>query len=408
MISEKLRRLASAATSMLALLTMLAGCATPVATHDDADLPFDQAAATATDGLISQTKKLPAFLAKVEAKLAKRGVVVDPMIDGSSGQQTMATKVLEQRVAERVRVDHAQFDVLPFEAASLARAQYLLTGTMTRLDAAQAGVARGAIRGSFRINLAMTDLKTGQVVAQAAARARDEGLDTNPTAYYRDSPVLVKDKVVEGYIRTSETPPGSPADRTYFERIAAATLINEATTAYNADRYPEALSLYRSVQATPAGEQLRVLNGIYLANWKLGKTAEAEQAFGKVVTYGLANNSLGVKFLFNPGTTDFWSDSRVSGPYGLWLKQIARQATAAKVCMNVIGHTSHTGSEQINERLSQQRAVYIKQRLESEAPELAVRTKAAGMGFRENIVGTGTDDARDALDRRVEFKMAGC
>jgi hypothetical protein len=30
------------------------------------------------------------------------------------------------------------------------------------------------------------------------------------------------------------------------------------------------------------------------------------------------------------------------------------------------------------------------------------------MGFRENLIGTGTDDARDALDRRVEFKITGC
>ena len=76
--------------------------------------------------------------------------------------------------------------------------------------------------------------------------------------------------------------------------------------------------------------------------------------------------------------------------------------------MNVVGHASRTGSEQFNDRLSQQRATYIKGRLEAEAPELASRIGATGMGFRENVVGTGTDDARDALDRRVEFKITGC
>jgi hypothetical protein len=30
------------------------------------------------------------------------------------------------------------------------------------------------------------------------------------------------------------------------------------------------------------------------------------------------------------------------------------------------------------------------------------------MGFRQNIVGSGTDDAVDALDRRVEFKITPC
>jgi hypothetical protein len=246
------------------------------------------------------------------------------------------------------------------------------------------------------------------VVAQASSRARDEGLDTNPTPYYRDSPILVKDKVVDGYISTSQTPPGRPADRVYFERVATATIISEATLAYNNESYQDALTLYRNAAATPSGEQLRVLNGIYLASWKLGRANEAEEAFGKVVALGLSSNNLGVKFLFNPGTTNFWPDPQVSGPYGLWLRQIARQAVVAKVCMNVVGHTSLTGSQAYNDRLSQQRAAYIKKRLDTEAPELASRTRASGMGFREPIVGTGTDDARDALDRRVEFKITEC
>ena len=35
-------------------------------------------------------------------------------------------------------------------------------------------------------------------------------------------------------------------------------------------------------------------------------------------------------------------------------------------------------------------------------------TKPVGMGFRQNIVGSGTDDVVDALDRRVEFKIVPC
>jgi tetratricopeptide (TPR) repeat protein len=112
--------------------------------------------------------------------------------------------------------------------------------------------------------------------------------------------VLVKDKVIEGYARTSATPPGQRGDAFYLERIAAATVINEATALYNQERYVEALGQYRSALAMPTGEQIRVMNGIYLASAKLGRTAEAEQAFGRVVALGIAYNELGVKFLFNP------------------------------------------------------------------------------------------------------------
>ena len=396
-------RFAAWTAAAAGLVAVMAGCATPQATNLNDELPFDQAVLQATDGLAGQTQKLPAFLAKVESRLNKRGVVLDPMLDAATGQQTAATVLLENRVTERLTTKFDQFEVLPFQSANLARAQYLLTGTMTRIDSGASNKKR-----ALQINLALTELKTGNVVAQASAVAKDEGLDHTPLAYYRDSPVLVKDKVIEGYTRTSVTPPGQRGDAFYLERIASATLINEATTLYNQERYVEALGQYRSALATPTGEQLRVLNGIYLTTFKLGRMAEAEQAFSRVVALGIAYNELGVKFLFNPGTTDFWSDSKVSGPYAMWLRQIAKEGTAAKVCMNVVGHTSKTGSEQSNEALSLQRANVIRQRLSGEAAALGARTKTVGMGFRQNIVGSGTDNAVDALDRRVEFKIIPC
>ena len=400
-LSNAKRLLVSAAAGLLGILV---GCAAPPqATNLSDELPFDQAVMQATDGLAAQTQKLPAFLAKVESKVNKRSVVVDPMLDAVTGQQTAATVLLENRVSERLTTKTDQFELLPFQSANLARAQYLLTGTMTRVESSGADRKRG-----LQINLALTDLKTGTVVAQASAVARDEGLDHTPLAYYRDSPVLVKDKVIEGYARTSATPPGQRGDPFYLERIAAATVINEATALYNQERYVEALGQYRSALAMPTGEQIRVMNGIYLTSVKLGRTAEAEQAFGRVVALGIAYNELGVKFLFNPGSTDFWSDPRVSGPYGMWLRQIAKEGTAAKVCMNVVGHTSKTGSEQVNDALSLQRANFIRQKLATESSVLGNRTKTAGMGFRQNIVGSGTDNAVDALDRRVEFKIIPC
>ena len=378
---------------------MLAACAAPPKAVEIGELPFEEAVAQAADALATQAQTAPAFL----AKLAKKSVVVDPMLDAATGQQTAATTLLETRVGERLATKGDTFELLSFQSANLARAQLLLTGTMTRVDG-----DGGARKKALRIQLALTDLKAGTVVAQASALARDEGLDHTPLAYYRDSPVLVKDKVIEGYVRTTATAPGQRADAFYLERIAQAMVIHEATTLYNQERYVEALGKYRSALAMPAGEQIRVVNGIYLAAAKLGRTAEAEQAFARVVALGIAYNELGVKFLFNPGSTEFWSDPKVSGAYPMWLRQIARESTSAKVCMNIVGHTSHTGSEPTNDALSLQRANFIRQRLVGEASTLAAKTKTSGMGFRENIVGSGTDNAVDALDRRVEFKIVPC
>ncbi|WP_457391724.1 OmpA family protein [Roseateles sp. P5_E1] len=391
--------------AMLGCMALLAGCletAPKQPTVSTNELSFSEAVVVATDGLVGQTQKLPAFLAKVESKIAKKSVVVDPMIDATSGQQTQTTQLLERRIAERLAArKEGSFDLLPFRTENLSKVQYLLTGTLTRL----LGVPG---KKSLQINLALVDIKTGQVMAQASALARDDGLNHTPLAIYQDSPVLVKDKVVDGYISTALTAPGSSANSVYMERVAVASVINEAGSLYNAERYPESLTKYQEARNQTGGEQLRTLNGIYLNNVRLGRTAEAEAAFGQIVAYGLRANKLDVKFLFNPGSTEFWSDPKVSGAYPMWLRQIAKEGAGARVCMVIVGHTSHTGSEQTNDALSLQRATFIQQRLAAEASPLAQRVKASGMGWRENLVGSGSDNAVDALDRRVEFRVVPC
>ena len=384
------------------VLAALAGCATPTGpTISTEEVPFDQAAAAAADSLVAQAKASLGLMAV--APFATRTVMVDPMLEGGTGEQSALTRALEDKVAARLRA--GEFEVLPFQGASLAKARYLLVGT---LDHLQDDRSRPAGRPPLRIDLSLVELKSGAVMAQASTRAVDDRLDATPTPYYRDSPVLVKDKVVDGYIRTAQATPGTPADAEYFQRVNVGTTITAATQAYNAERYQEALGLYRAALATPPGQQLRTLNGIYLSNWKLGRDAEAEQAFAKVVEAAVANNNLGVKFLFSPGSTEFWPEPRISGPYPIWLRQIARTVAASPSCMNVVGHTSRTGSDAYNDKLSEQRALAIRQKLVAEVAELAPRLKASGLGFRQNLIGTGTDDASDALDRRVEFKLQAC
>jgi len=275
---------------------------------------FEKAASDATDRLVAQTGKLPAFLAKIEStltkpdpKLTRRTVIIDPMIDTITGQQTEATVLFERRVVQRMASLYPQFEFLTFQAANLARAQYLLTGTIARVPTAPLG------KPTVRLNLALTELRSGVVVAQAWSLAREENLDQTPTRYYRDVPVLIKDKVVEGYATTTTTTPGQRADAYYLERIGAASVISEATSLYNAEKYQDALGQYRTALSSPQGEQLRVQSGIYLSSMRLGNTAEAEQAFGRIVALGIAYNELGVKFLFNPGSTEFWSDPKISG-----------------------------------------------------------------------------------------------
>ncbi len=120
------------------MLLIVAGCAkatpppptpTPVVTSDTSERSFDEAVNVATDALAAQLQRGPAPSVKTDAK---RGVVIDPMVDSASGQQTATTHLLERRVADRLASNH-QFEVMPFQIANLSKAQYLLTGTMTRI-----------------------------------------------------------------------------------------------------------------------------------------------------------------------------------------------------------------------------------------------------------------------------------
>ena len=399
-----------AAWTLLAALAIAACAAPPPPERPVApasELSFDAAIDYAVDDLLVQARRLPAFAPKplgglVKSEEPRSVIAVDPAIDGNTGQQTVASKALDARLLQRAADKFAQFEVVPVSAPNLAKAQFLLAGTLTPLEAA------GANRGTFRISLSLTDIKTGFIVAQSVARSRAEGIDSTPTAFYRDSPSLTKDRVVEGQIKTAQTPAGGNADEVYLARLPVSALISEGSRLYEAGNYSESLRYYESAAGRSEGQQLRVFNGLYLVNSQLGRNEEAEKAFGRIVALGLATNSLSVKFLFRPGSLEFLNDPKISGPYAMWLRIVAREVAASKSCLTIVGHTSKTGSEQFNDRLSLQRAVAIQHRIEALAPETAGRMQALGMGFRENLVGSGTDDLRDALDRRVEFKVRNC
>ena len=377
-------------------LALSACAARPTGTG--AAVPFDQAVQQAVDDLMAQTQKLPAFLARVEARLKANRIVVDPLLDGASGQQTEVTRAAEQRLVQRMQERFSQFTVTPFSADDVEKAQYVLNGTLSRNR-------EGA---GYRLNLALTELRSGIVIAQAVSRISDEKLNTQPTAFYRDSPVKARDRAREGYIRTSETTAGNPADALYLERLSTSAVLQEAIAAYEAGQWQDALTRYEAAARRSDGQQLRVFSGLYLTQMQLGRAQEAEASFGRLARLGLETNNLSVKFLFRPGSTEFMGDPKISGVYPMWLRQIARQATQIDACVVVTGHTSRTGSEQVNNRLSLQRAATVKSKLSAESPALAAKLREAGRGFHENIVGTGADDVSDALDRRVEFKTAAC
>lgn len=333
-----------------------------------------------------------------QVQQAERSAVIDPLIDGRSGQQTRATERAMQALIAAVPTVMPKVRLLPFNEAGAKDARWVINGTL----AVQDGAA-----GQYKLTVALSDRASGVVIARGVAPIKDSQLDLSPTRFYTESPALVRDRAVQGYIDTTERPVGQKADSLYLEQIPTSALLAEAQEAYNTERWDRALELTQVAAQRDDGQQLRTFNGLYMANLKLGRLAEAETAFGKIASLGLATSNLAVKILFRPGGTEFLSDAAT---YAMWLRQIARAAQGSDLCLNVVGHTSKTGTEALNKSLSLRRAQAIRERLVREAPPLArgLRVRTEGKGWDETIVGTGTDDLRDALDRRVEFKVVGC
>jgi outer membrane protein OmpA-like peptidoglycan-associated protein len=250
------------------------------------------------------------------------------------------------------------------------------------------------------------DMRSGRVVARGVARAQLDGVDATPLDYFRDSPAWSEDDETSSYVKNCQkTKVGDLVDPKYLDGLLASSLIAQAIEAYDNGQYQQALDLYKSAAVVPGGDQLRLYVGLYLTNQKLGNRAAEDDSFRQLVDYGLAHKRLAVKFLFRPGSTVFINDKRTSGPYEMWLRQIARASAARDVCLEVTGRTTPTGPAPINSRLSLLRAEYVRDRLDAIEPPLAPRTIANGVGSRENLVGTGKDDESDALDRRVEFRV---
>jgi outer membrane protein OmpA-like peptidoglycan-associated protein len=378
---------ALAATAALASCGKPAPPATPPATAA-ADSDLQAAAAVVAKDLAGQ----------MSAGVLSRKLVVDPLLDRSTGQQTGVSVRVQEEIVRALGVAINGAVIVPFDAKAVEASALVITGTVATVEAPD----------RYGISVAVTDRASGLVIAQSAARFRQAGLDGSPTPFYSDSPSLVRDRSVDGYVKTAETPAGSLADPLYVAQLPTAALIAAAVAAYNDGRWEEALSGYTTAASRAEGQTLRTFNGLYLCNIHLGRTGAAEEAFGKIALLGLATNNLAVKLLFRPGTTEFLADANLSAVYPMWLRQIGLATRASGSCLHIVGHTSRSGSEATNDRLSLARATVVRDLLEKEVPGLARKSRVSGEGFRKNIVGSGTDDARDALDRRVEFEVEKC
>ena len=435
------RRARLALPTALVSVAMLAGCLTsqppaaaaaptPAPTPAPATAPIARPAAAvaatapATAPANAQTEFIAPEPIKFEDSVTRAGrklfhdaqatlgpeprlMVIDPLIDANTGGQTISTAKMGDDLEALAKKDFRSYAVSPLTRNTLGTRPLLLIGTLTPVN-----IERSIDKqpDAFRVWLTLIDLRSGKVVAKALDRATVDSVNPEPLAFYRDSPTWHKDATIMGYINSCQvnTKIGDPADPEYLARLPAAAVINEAILAYDDGKVPVANRLYKEAQPIADPGDLRVLNGLYITNWQLGKKDEARDAFGKLVSSGLELKRLPMKLLFQPGRSTFITSGDLPAQYSIWIASLAEQAGRTPACVRVVGHTSRTGSASANERLSRQRAEAVQKMLEHDNRALSSKLSAAGVGSKEALVGLGTDDMRDAIDRRVEFRVVDC
>lgn len=397
----------------------LTGCQTPPSPRPTAsanqELDFEAAVRQVADGLLQQLDEPNANILEqlrdkakeiVAKQRPRRSAVLDQIIDSSSGLHTSLAQRFENGLLQRLNSPNSGMNVALLNVDNHAQAELLVTGTIALESLAGSSVSTTSTPARARV--AVIHRKSGKVVAQATALIRNDGFSLTPNQLEQDSPVILLDQVVASQIASVKVPKGQTADSRYLAQLNASAQISAGAVAYANREFSVAAERFGAALADPSGAQLRALTGSYLASVKLNLLDRAEIYFGQMIAFGIREKKLGVKFLFRPGTTDFWQNSEVSGLYRMWLRQLARGVNDARACVELVGHASVTGTESFNDKLSEQRALVVRDRMIQEVRALGSRVSARGVGFREPIVGTGTDDAGDAEDRRVAFTFRDC
>lgn len=394
------------------VIAAVAGCArpkpapppqAPVSTAPPANpVQLERAVIATVADVVAQLKRSGGVFDRLRPGAPVQGIIVDRFVDSVTGQATKSTRALDTLALNTLKIQHPELDAVAVSSANVAAGRVLLAGAIGLEPEPQGSTRR------WRVHISATDVATRIVAATSSAWIEDKDLDTTPTAANAEAPVYLRDRALDAQIETARVKPGTTAAPAYLENLPRSVVTAEAEDLYEQKRYDEALAKFLSAASMRNEPSPRVHSGGYLTNMKLNRPSDAEREFGKLVEIGLESGSFAARFLFRVNSTEFVPDPTRRAEYAIWMRQISRTVAASRACATLVGHASRTGAEAYNDRLSLQRAEEVRRHLVRLEGTLSSRTTAEGKGFRENLVGSGTDDERDQLDRRVEIRSRSC
>lgn len=325
--------------------------------------------------------------------------VIDPFRVAETGEVLKVNTSIEILMKQKLG---QKLGIFPMTPENLRDATYVVNGVIALAN------HPSAPQKQYHISASLFMHKTGKILGSSQVCVNT--LDYQPLEIYKDSPVYIKDRGLETLVSSVKRGRGQNVEPGYLEGLTVQALLQESDTLYGNHEYQQALTFYEEAERRPDGKTMKVYAGLYNIYRLLQSAERSEKAFGRLVEVSVSETSaITVKLLFAVGVAQFIQKAETVREYDMWLRQISQYlARTPNVCLDVVGHASRSGPADYNDKLSALRAQFVQSLMQKTFPGVVTRSKSTGMGFRQNIVGGGTDDARDEIDRRVEFRLRSC
>jgi outer membrane protein OmpA-like peptidoglycan-associated protein len=325
-------------------------------------------------------------------------IVIDPFFDTVSGYPVKINPrinaIFSEAIAKRFAV------VGTMAPKNLEVSEFVLTGMVT-LGEAEKGRGR-----DYKVYAAVFEKASG--VVHAASEVHIAQFDLTPMDIYRDSPVYLKGKNHDAHVSSVKKKRKETVNKGYRDKLSSRSLTVQGDELYQEKDYSQSFTFYDRAAGTPAGQDLEILNGLFTNLVRQGRLEEAGPVYGNLLRVSIDEaGAVASKITFGPDSTAPLAAK--AGIYHIYMKQIAQLVGSVPGCrVKIIGHSSRSGSEAYNDKLSLQRALSIQTQMAAYSRQLIERSEASGRGIRDNIVGSGADDISDEIDRRVEFQFSAC
>jgi len=396
-----IKLLARLTTLSMVCLTMVS-CAIFSKSTDQLQPPvsFEQGVTALAASLLNQIKADR----HISAGKADIKVMIIPFPDADSDQVPEISRRIEEILIETGSGNFKGIELARLTYQNIGRADYTINGTIGLEEYTDKDAGIGG--KYYRIYGEARKLADAKVIGQSSVWIADMDLNYTPTAIYRDSPLYFKGS----RLALPEKSRSEAAGELFFDMsLKTRAILIEGRMAYEKGDYAAARKLFTMAAERKDGQDLETYAGLYLANQKLGRFADAEKAFHKVVSISVEKHRyLTIKYLFGVGSVDFLKDPGLRTRYDAWIRNIGKYFHTTDHCLRIVGHASRTGTADYNKQLSLKRAKNVQKRLSKTFPEVYKRSKVEGRGYSQNIMGVGTDDQRDELDRRVELFIIDC